>query len=503
MAKIGQHVVVLGASMAGLLAARVLADFYETVTVVDRDELGDDPVPRRGVPQGRHIHVLATGGSQVMGELFPGMLEELAAAGVPVWDDGDLSKLDLSISGHRLARRGSVPGGQLTAIYYPSRPFLECHVRRRLRAVENVTFLTGHDAAELTSTPQHDRVTGVRLVSRDGQGMTLAADLVIDSTGRGSRMPVFLDNMGYGRPREDEVVIRLVYVSQALRIPPGLLREHIVVVSPEPSRHTMMALCRHENGMSMLTVGGILGEEPPADSNGMVAFAEEFAPASAVAAIRAAEPVGDISRYRVPSNRWRRYDKMTRFPKGLLVCGDAICSFNPFYGQGMTVAALDAKALRDSLKHGQHELSRRFFRDSAKVVNVAWQMAAGPDLALQRSGSPRPRYWAATCRLTRSTWAAAALVVLMGLPVYLLETGRAGHAVEGARTLAMQFNNLYRERVMAAAESDPFIASRVIRIAGFVDPPTVVMQPSMLRRVAASSRRQPRVPDAPAAEPVR
>jgi len=250
-------------------------------------------------------------------------------------------------------------------------------------------------------------------------------------------MPIFLEEPRLWPPDRGRGLVRLVYVSQALRIPPGAFREHLVITSPEPGRHT---LCRHENGMSMLTIGGILGEEPPTDSAGMVAFAEEFAPASTVAALRAAHPVGDISCYRIPSNRWRRYDKMTRFPEGLLVCGDAICSFNPFYGQGMTIAALEAKALRDTLKHGQHHVSRRFCRESAKFVNVAWQLAAGADLALQRSELPRPPYWTATSWLSRSPWALAVLVVLFTLPVYLLQTGSTGRAMERARALAMRFN---------------------------------------------------------------
>src|ERR1700757_4470648 len=149
MTVLGERAVVLGASMGGLLAARVLADFFETVTVVERDALPDDaPAVQRGVPQGRHVHVLLARGAQILDELFPGFLKELAADGAPVWDDGELSKLHLSFGGHEMLRSGKIAleAGAL-AVYMPSRPFLECLVRRRLEAIGNVTILGGHDAA--------------------------------------------------------------------------------------------------------------------------------------------------------------------------------------------------------------------------------------------------------------------------------------------------------------------------------------------------------------------
>jgi 2-polyprenyl-6-methoxyphenol hydroxylase-like FAD-dependent oxidoreductase len=149
MTGLGERAVVLGASMGGLLAARVLADFFETVTVVERDALpDDDPAVRRGVPQARHVHVLLARGAQILDELFPGFLDELVADGAPVWDDGELSKLHLSFGGHDILRSGRVAKEpKALAIHMPSRPFLECHVRRRLRAMSNVTILSGHEMA--------------------------------------------------------------------------------------------------------------------------------------------------------------------------------------------------------------------------------------------------------------------------------------------------------------------------------------------------------------------
>src|SRR6201988_572297 len=163
MAKIGNHAVVLGASMAGLLAARVLSDFFETVTVVERDVLSDNPASRRGVPQGRHPHGLLTRGAQVLEELFPGLLDELVLAGAPYFDGRDLSKLHYNLGGHRVVSTGSAE--DFTA-YLTSRPFLEYHVRRRVRALANVVLLDDHDVVELTSTPDRARITGVRTVNR-------------------------------------------------------------------------------------------------------------------------------------------------------------------------------------------------------------------------------------------------------------------------------------------------------------------------------------------------
>ena len=206
---LGEHAVVLGASMGGLLAARVLADHFETVTVVERDVLPDDPANRRGVPQGRHVHALLPRGAQILEEFFPGILNELVANGAPVWDDGELSKFYLSYSGHETDRSGKFPGDhRAVAMYMASRPFLECHVRRRLQTIGNVTILGGQDVAELTSTADRNRVTGVRVIDRDhGAEQELTADLVMDAMGRAAHTPAFLESLGYGRPVEDHIVM--------------------------------------------------------------------------------------------------------------------------------------------------------------------------------------------------------------------------------------------------------------------------------------------------------
>jgi 2-polyprenyl-6-methoxyphenol hydroxylase-like FAD-dependent oxidoreductase len=449
MAGLGERAVVLGASMGGLLAARVLADFFDTVIVVERDVLPDDPATRRGVPQGRHVHVLLARGAQILDELFPGFLNELVADGAPVWDDGELSELHLSFGGHEILRSGKIASEpKALAIHMPSRPFLECHVRRRLQAISNVTILAGHDVAELMSDPT--RVTGVRVVNRDGGAAEreLMADVVMDAMGRGAQTPALLESLGYGRPVEDHIVMHTTYVSQLLRIPQGTLKEMLVDIGPAPGRPTGMFLTGYENDTWMFTVFGMAGHQPPRDLAGMLSFAQEYCPAHLLAAVRAAEPIGAVAHHRMPSSQWRRYDKMPRLPDGLLVCGDAICSFNPIYGQGMTVAALDAAALRDCLRRGGTDLPRRYFRASAKPIGVAWQLAAGSDLAFPEVAGRRSRSMRVTTRLV--DWA------------------------------------------LTACESDPVVVVRFFKVNGLIDPPIRLLLPAFVYRVAVVNLRRRR-----------
>jgi 2-polyprenyl-6-methoxyphenol hydroxylase-like FAD-dependent oxidoreductase len=443
MGKIGDHAVVLGASMAGLLAARSLADFFDTVTVVERDPLPDTGAARRGVPQGRHLHALLARGAQAIEEMFPGVLDELVLDGAQYFDGRDLSQLYYNVGGHLIARSGSATS--FTA-YSATRPFLEEHVRRRVRDIPGVTLLDEHYIVALNSTPDSRRVTGVRVVSRHtGEPATLTADLVVDATGRGARTPTWLESLGYERPREDRVVVQLTYASQLLRMATDAPHELGFLVGIVPGRPRGAGLLHYENDTWLFTVMCVAGQEAPCDLPGMCEFVEDCAPDHLLAAVRGAEPIGEPVRHKMPCSRWRRYDKMHRFPEGLLVTGDAICSFNPIYGQGMTVAALEALALRDCLSRGTEDLARRFFRAAAAPIRQAWQLSTNPDLALPE--------------------------------------------IHGTPPLTARLFNRYVDRVLAAAESDTAAADQFIRVTSLVDPATRLLRPGMLWRAARAKRR--------------
>jgi 2-polyprenyl-6-methoxyphenol hydroxylase-like FAD-dependent oxidoreductase len=450
MAKVGDHAVVLGASMAGLLAARSLSEFFETVTVVDRDPLQDIPAvagaARRGVPQGRHFHALLPRGGQVLEELFPGILDELVLDGAEHFDGGDLSRVYNDLGGHVMARSGSATS---VAIYLTTRPFLEEHVRTRLRRIPNVTLLDDHDIVDLTTTQDRHRVTGARLVHRrTHDNVTLSADLMLDATGRGARTPAWLNALGYDRPPEVHVPVHLTYVSQQLRMASDALHELGIIVAPMPGRPRGLGILHCEHHTWTFTIYGLAGHEPRLDLMSMCDFVKDCVPPHLLAAVQAAEPIGEPTRHRQPSSQWRRYDKMRRFPEGLLVIGDAICSFNPIYGQGMTVAALEALALRDCLAGGTADLARRFFRAAAAPIRQAWDLSANPDLCLPE--------------------------------------------IEGTPTLLTRLSNVYVERIMTATEYDTVAVDQFMRVTGLIDPATKLLRPGIIWRALLANRRRPR-----------
>jgi 2-polyprenyl-6-methoxyphenol hydroxylase-like FAD-dependent oxidoreductase len=425
--KLGEQAVVCGAGMGGLLAARVLSEFYGTVTVVERDKLPDGADQRRGVPQGRHFHVLWSRGAEELARLFPGIHDDLIATGAEICDDGDLSRVSIRLAGHELSRAGKFSDPSSVKLHLLSRPLLESHVRQRVSAIDNVEILDGHDFVDPIAPNSH-LVTGANIVDRDsGAKRELNADLLVDAMGRSARTPAFLDALGCGRPVAERSKTNANYTSVLMRIPEGIIKERMTFVVPEPKKPTGGAFSVYEHDTWIFTLTRLADNEPPNDLTGMIRMASQFAPPALLRALKRGEPIGEISVFRYPGAIWRRYDQMDRFPAGFLVFGDAICSTNPIYGQGMTVAALEATALRDCLADGNGDLSRRFFAATAAHIGPMWASNQFNDL--------------------------------------YMDSGDPDHA---ASKELLDF----REAVLSAAESSPALTEKLYRAMNLVDPPT-------------------------------
>ncbi|CAN5556512.1 hypothetical protein BH10ACT9_BH10ACT9_54070 [soil metagenome] len=378
------HVVVIGASIAGLCAARVLSHFSGQVSVFERDQLPDHAASRPAVPQDRHVHLLMARGAQEFENLFPGLLAEMVSAGVPMLENRP-DCIHFGAAGHVLGTRHTLRDA-FTA-YVPSRPHLEWQIRRRVLEIPNVTIIR-QDVAEPTFDVGRQRVTGVRL----DETSTVAADLVVDATGRGTRLPTWLRQWGFAPPAEETVDVGIDYSTHRVRIPDGLFEEKVVVAGASRRQPLGLGMLYYEDGIWGLTTFGTARAQPPGDFAGMVALADEILPAHVAAALRQGEPVGEVARHKYPTSRWRRYDKLERFPTGIIPLGDSVVSFNPTFGQGMTMTSIQAANLRSVLESGATEIAGPLAELTAKSTWPVWTMNAIGDLVLHNAPGPQ-RWW--------------------------------------------------------------------------------------------------------------
>ena len=382
------HAIVIGASIAGMCAARVLSDHYAKVTVFERDELPEEPGNRTAVPQGRHVHLLMARGANEFESLFPGILDEMVAAGVPKLANRP-DCIHFGAAGHVLGTKTTLRK-EFTA-YVPSRPHLEWQIRRKALAIPNVELVRS-SVAEPRFDPAEDRVTGVLLEAGD-ESSAVAADLVVDATGRGTRLPVWLEQWGFGRPSETTVDVGIHYATQQLHIPDGLIKEKVVVAGASREHPVGLGMLFYEDGNWGLTTFGTGNVEPPKNFAEICDIADELLPPHLAGAVRAGEPLGEMAFHKYPTSRWRRYDQMDRFPTGIIPFGDAVVSFNPTYGQGMTMTSLQAGNLSAVLKAGDADIAGRLARATKKTTWPVWTMNAIGDVALHNASADGVPWW--------------------------------------------------------------------------------------------------------------
>jgi len=384
-----QHAIVIGGSMAGLLTARVLSDHFTQVTLLERDEIHDQPEARKGQPQTRHLHGLLAKGLETMLAYFPTLVDDLTAGGALVTDMGQGMRW-YTFGGYRRQFQSGMIGALM------SRPFLEWQIRRHVLALPNVRVIDGCAVEGVTMDADRNRVTGVQMSRRTGehQPTTLTADLVVDASGRGSASPKWLAEIGYGQPEVSLVKANVAYATRLYRRRRGDLEgAELLMIAPDAPQGKRTGLIFPIEGERWIcTLGGWAGDHPPTDEAGFMAFAQSLPAPDLHQMLTRLEPISEIIPHKFPGSLRHHYEDLKRFPEGYLVLGDAICSFNPVYGQGMTSAAMQAAAL-DGLLHGRPALTglwRDFFKAAAKVIAIPWQLAVGEDFRYPETSGQKP-----------------------------------------------------------------------------------------------------------------
>lgn len=395
---VGSEAVVIGAGMGGLAAAAAVAERFDRVTVLDRDSLPTEPAPRSGTPQCRHLHVLLAGGLRALCELLPGFEDDLAQAGAVPLRGG----LDI-----RTERPGfdPFPARDLgIRAYAVSRPLLEFTVRARLRKTKNIEIRSMVRVTEIVPSADGSGAAGVRFLDQDGAPGQLHSDLVIDSSGRGALTLAFLQATGTPAPNETQIGVGVGYTTAHYRIPsdPSRTWQAVLHLPEAPATSRGGLLYPMEGDRWILALGGRGDETPPGDETGFLNSARLLRTPTIFNAIRSAERIGDLVRYSFPKSVRRHFARLPSFPTGLLPLGDAICLFNPIYGQGMSVAAQEAVLLRRLLREssGAGELppalSSDFFAQVEPILETPWAMAALPDLVYPSTTGDRPSDFAQT-----------------------------------------------------------------------------------------------------------
>ncbi len=375
MTSVGRHAVVIGASISGLLAARALSEFYQTVTVLERDRFPKADVPRRGVPQGHHPHGLLTQGRDVIEQLFPDWSDEIVAAGGISADYAD----DVAWTGFGGTLK-SAPSGLMGVL--ASRPVLEGQLRRRLFALPNVRAFEDCTVLGVVAGDDNAVVKAVRIViGNTGHEKRVPADMIVDASGRDSLSPAWLRNLGYGRPPTERIEVGVGYTTRLYRRHPTDLGGKLgVLVSASAPNWRNGTLLYHTEDCWIASIGGYLGDYAPANQQQFAAFARSLPVPDIHDVVTRAEPLSGFAACRYPANVRVGYEQLARFPGNYLVIGDALCSFNPLYHQGIAVAAQQAALLRQCLREGTADLARRFFGGAAALIDPPWAMAVSNDL---------------------------------------------------------------------------------------------------------------------------
>ena len=429
--------IVLGASISGLLTARVLSQYFEQIIVVEKDRLPVGEGIRNGVAQAAHAHGLLASGYRIMDQYFPGMMDELHALGAPRCDT--VEDFLWFQHGHWKLRHKSGYYGICV-----SRLCLEAAIRRRVKALPNVTFLEGTEGVKPLFESTCNRITGFIVRGADDSVQNIDAQLVVDASGRRSKSPKWLTELGFEPPKKISLQVDVGYATRVFERKPGDFFDSFggIISGTPPKGRRMAAVLAAEGNRWIVTMVGTAGDHPPANERDWIEFAASLPVPEVHDLVTSNQPLSEIVSYHIPNTQRRFYERMKSLPMGYVAIGDAICNFNPVYGQGMSVAAAEAKALEESLAGGLARLPNRFYQRASKIINNPWTIATGEDFRFPQ--------------------------------------------IKGQRPLGYRMTNKYMERVHAVASIDPAVCKSFFDVLNLFSSPASLVSPGNLWRVCMS-----------------
>jgi 2-polyprenyl-6-methoxyphenol hydroxylase-like FAD-dependent oxidoreductase len=431
------HAIVVGGSFAGLITAKVLSRYFERVTIIEKDTVHRYPESRKGQSHTKHLHGLLPCALNILDNYFPGFYEEIYNNGGVVNDFGT-SMNWYTHGGFKKNLFLDIRGVSL------SRPLLEHLVRERVLSLSNVTLIDNTTAKALLSSDDKQRVTGVMIEDTHGREFTrLDADLVVDCMGRGSQTSKWLKGMGYAEVPKTEVKINVTYTTRLYKRDPDDVRGRLwIACTPEaPKERRNGAVFPIEGNRWIVSVGGWHGEKAATDEQAFLEFLKTLPNPNIYDIASTCEPLSDIIQYKYPVSIRRNYEKMNRFPLGVLVLGDAASSFNPMYGQGISFACLQAVELDKIIDQNidEHKLAKTYFKRTLKIKNKIWQMSTGEDFRFSETIGTRP--------------------------------------------FGIRLINKYVSWVHKATISDEVVCEAFLKVMGLIDPPIKLLRPQIVWRI--------------------
>ncbi|AUG81468.1 hypothetical protein CFP65_6836 [Kitasatospora sp. MMS16-BH015] len=442
--------VVIGGGFAGLLAGRALADHFTEVLVLERDVVGRETGAHPSAPQAYHAHAMLAKGAEVLEKLFPGLRTELEQLGAPVFDYGE--RISFLLPTGYAVRTGT---GVLVQSF--TRDELERRIRGRVLDLEPVRVVGGAGVLGLGRGPG-GRIDRVRYRTEEDGEQEVTADLVVDASGRSTSIDAWLLGAGLPASAKNTVRAKITYTTMVFdRAAEEQEYDLAYQMTFAPSVRRGGAMLAVEHGRWVCSLFGF-EQQPPTDPEGFLAYARSLDNPRLAEQIARRSSHEEVHRYTNPGSTWRQHHRNPRWPEGLIAIGDALCVFNPVYGQGLTVAAVEADALATLLRRRRSDttgltgLSREYLRTAAAIIKVPWSLSTTSDLMWSPAG----------------------------------------------RSAAARFAHWYNRQVFALARHDPDVWTRFVKVANMTAPSSLLMHPSVLAKIARHNiRRQPDPAPAP------